>query len=414
MTNQFPSYEAICAAVKDRVQWGISALKDLIAIDSVSPAETACQITLERLLKSEGLDTKLIELDDQLRNIEGFHDDGLPFDKRPNLVAFFGGKQPESKSLILNAHIDTVEWQSQLNAWDDHPLSASIKDGRIYGRGAVDDKGQVIMAAMAILALADMSYFPSGLVILQSVIGEEPSGNGTLALCSQGFLADAAVNLEPTENCIHYGHKGVIAWRFTIEGEAKHGSVVNSSANTIAEMGRLAGMLNTQLEGWYAIEDVAYGQPKTNIGTIAGGTDVFTTPTTCQMEFAVRYAPGTYQKVSAITESTIASFLKTLEPKQLRCHHQVFLHHDASAVDPQSEFVATMRNCVQSVEGNSTLFTFPGGADARHFNNRYKIPALLFGSGSLAQAHTVNEFLPLDQWERGARILALLIRDWCT
>ncbi|RPI30767.1 MAG: M20/M25/M40 family metallo-hydrolase, partial [Chloroflexota bacterium] len=225
LSHPIPAHSDIQAAIRTRLDWGIEVLQQLIAVDSIAPNELECQRLLYKLLSSEGLATELHEMSDLLRSLDGFHEDGLTLENRPNLVATYGGTKPGSQSLILNAHIDTVEWKTQVGSWKYLPLSGMIDNDCIYGRGALDDKGQIVMAAMAILALKDLAYCPPGKVILESVVGEEPSGNGTLALCSLGYTADAAINLEPTENHLHYGHRGVAGWRFHTYGRAEHGSV---------------------------------------------------------------------------------------------------------------------------------------------------------------------------------------------
>jgi len=408
-----PSLTEIQAALHKRYDWSIQALQQLIGVDSIAPNELECQHVLQRLLVEAGLPAQLVEIDESIKGIDGFHEDGLSLKNRPNLVVVFGGQSPGGRSLILNAHIDTVEWKQQLSNWRTYPLEGVIVDGRIYGRGAVDDKGQIIMAAAALLALKDLGYIPAGQVILESVIAEEPSGNGTLALCAQGYTADGAINLEATENQVHYGHRGVAGWCFRGRGHARHGSLNGSEQNVIIELGRLAAIWNQMFSAWVAPEDADYGPPTTNVGTITGGSDIFTVPVLCKMECAVRYAPGTFERIQQTVALTVQQFQASLASNGISVQDEFILHHDASAIPMDTPLLQLFYSCVQTIQPHAQLLTFPGGTDARHLNNRYHIPTVIFGSGSLRQAHAENEFLPLEEWQRGAACLALMITRWC-
>lgn len=409
-----PTREEIQKAVNVRFEWGINALQNLISIDSISPHEYECQEALAGLLRAEGLPVELVPLDDgTLRTVDGFRDTGLPLDNRPNLVAFYGGKPEGGRSLILNAHIDTEVWEDQLEKWLEHPLSGVVRDGKVYGRGAMDDKGQVVAAAMAILALKDLGYEPRGRVIFESVVAEEPSGNGTLALCSQGYLADAAIVLEATDNHIAYGHRGVIGIHYTTIGKVRHASVREDLPNSIVEAGRLANILDRALEEWNDPSDALYGPPSVNVGKIEGGDSIFTTPQKCRIWFGVRYAPGTYNALM----DHINKHLRGLGPKEMsafeKVETEVFSHSDAAETPIDSQLVQTLSTCVREIEPDRQPTVFRACCDARHLINRYQVPTVIFGPSQIHLAHAENEYLDLAQWQLAIQELALFITRWC-
>ncbi len=164
---------------------------------------------------------------------------------------------------------------------------------------------------------------------------------------------------------------------------------------------------------WSDTQDAVYGPPSKNVGTIEGGSDIFTKPASCSLECAVRYAPGTFQKIETSVNQTLSQFAKSLQNSNISFQGELFLHHDASEAHPDSPLVKVLYDSICQVDPSRQKQTFPGGADARHFNKRYRIPAVLFGAGSLRQAHAENEFIPMDQWIQGAEILALMIARWC-
>jgi acetylornithine deacetylase len=404
-------------AVDARTRWALDALRQLVAVDSVAPGEEACQELLAEILRTAGLPATLVPLPErELPQTDGYVDAGLPLTGRPNVVVALGPARPGSgRSLILNSHVDTVPWRDGAARWTSHPLSGAVRDGFLYGRGALDAKGQVMAAVLAVLALRDLGYEPAGRLVLQSVVCEEPTGNGTLALCAQGWLADAAVVLEPTDGHIAYGHRGIVGLRYDVAGRAGHGAAAGSGVNAVVAAGRLAAALDGALGGWSAPSDATYGRPVLNVGRIAGGDDIFTVPQACTVECGVRYAPGTYDAVLA----HVAARLREGAPGPGSGpgggfpEGTVFGHYDAAEVPPASPLATMLLACVREVTPDRRQVTFPAGCDARHFVNRYGVPAVVFGPGSLADAHAVDERLPIEPWVRASQALAGFVVRWC-
>ncbi len=400
-------------AVRQRQYWGIETLQQLIAIDSIAPNEEVCQLTLADILRQQGLEVELLPLDDgTLTQTEGFLDTGLPLANRPNLVAHYGDRKGTGKSLILNSHIDTVTWEHSVDQWQIHPLSGAVIDGKLYGRGAMDAKGQVMSALVAVMALKDLGYQPSGHVLVQSVVSEEPDGNGTLALCAQGYVADGAINLEATENQLAYGHRGIIGLRYKLSGEVRHASVRGNLTNVIVQAGKLAHALDHSLDVWSHPSDAVYSPPTVNIGRITGGDDIFTTPYGCTLDCGIRYAPVTYQDILSTIEEALQREAEHLPPLP-SVHDAVFMHVDASHTPMDHPFMQMFQGAIHAIEPDSNPITFPAACDVRHLINRYQMPACIFGPGELHLAHAENEYLDLAQWERASQILALFITKWC-
>jgi acetylornithine deacetylase len=307
--------------------------------------------------------------------------------------------------------MDTVPWQENREQWQDHPLAGALRDGRIYGRGSVDAKGQVMAALGAVLALADLGFCPHGDVIVESVVSEEPDGNGTLALCSEGWLADAAIVLEPTDCQVCYGHRGIVGLRYTVTGHAGHAALGRPRNSAIVTAARFAIALDRALEDWSAPGDGAYGAPVLNVGRIVGGESIFTVAPLCEIECGVRYAPGAYDAVLQHIKDRVAHEAKAATISQVDM--RVFSHYDAMSTSPQGPLASGLLTCVQRVRPDRKLTTFPAGCDARHFTNRFGIPAVIFGPGQLNTAHAVDENLPLEDWLLAIQALAAFIVEWC-
>src|SRR5262245_49539616 len=133
---------------------------------------------------------------------------------RPNVVGVARGSGG-GKSLLLNAHLDTVG-----TAGMDEPFSGRVEDGRLYGRGSYDMK-----AGLAAIMLAGREAKRRGLggdVLVTAVVDEEVASIGAEALVRR-FQADAAIVTEPTDLRVAIAHKGFVAFELETEGRAAHG-----------------------------------------------------------------------------------------------------------------------------------------------------------------------------------------------
>src|SRR5206468_91213 len=120
---------------------------------------------------------------------------------RANLVGVLEGTHASGgKSLIFNGHVDVVPPGDDKNWSDGNPFSGRVENGRVYGRGACDQKGGLIGQAMAAIALRRAGVRLKGDLILESVVGEEVMDHdaGVDAVTRAGFRADAAIVSEPT------------------------------------------------------------------------------------------------------------------------------------------------------------------------------------------------------------------------
>jgi len=138
--------------------------------------------------------------------------------QRPNVVCHVPGTEETGKTLILTAHMDTVE----PSGYTRNPWGAQIEEGRLYGVGAADAKAQIAAFVYALNALREVGTTLAGGVTLAFVVDEEPgacSPYGTLYLLEQGLLqGNAAIIGEPGNDKIALGHRGIYRFRLQIEG----------------------------------------------------------------------------------------------------------------------------------------------------------------------------------------------------
>jgi acetylornithine deacetylase len=178
----------------DRDRDEIVALeKDLIRHPSETGSEKACQDFLAGWMRRAGYEVEVFTPDE----VAGGRDfRGRPlrvdYSQRPNVVAVHPGAGG-GRSLLLMSHVDTVPVGPQEN-WTMPPHGGEIKNGRIYGRGAQDDKEGIVAQTFALESIRRLGLRLKGDVTLCSVVDEEGGGSmGSWACMARGYRADAGI-----------------------------------------------------------------------------------------------------------------------------------------------------------------------------------------------------------------------------
>ena len=248
---------------------------DLVAIESVNPdlvptgsGEAKIAAFVADWLRNAGLEVTIVE----------------PVPGRPSVVGVARVKGG-GKSLMLNAHMDTVGAGGM-----ESPFTPVVRDGRIYGRGAVDMK-----ASLAAIMLAGRECKSLGLrgdVIVTAVADEEVASFGTAAVLEQ-FHADYGICAEPTQLNLCLAHKGFVWLEVETTGVAAHGSRSDIGVDAIAAIGPV---LDRVAE---LAHDLRAGRSHPLLGTgsihaslIEGGQEMSTYPDRCVLKIERRTIPG--------------------------------------------------------------------------------------------------------------------------
>ncbi|MDL4841981.1 M20 family metallopeptidase [Aquibacillus rhizosphaerae] len=261
----------------------ITLLEELIKIDSSNKAGANSAIDYcKQWLEQKGLSVELIKNN-------GYH----------MIVCEIG--QGED-SVVLNGHIDVIE----ANAQQFQPYT---KDGKMYGRGAVDMKAGAASMMATIANLKDRNINTK--VMLQIVPDEETGGvNGTKYLTENGYLGDFIICGEPTNMGIGIQSKGVLQLDFVIEGEPAHGSRPWEGQNAITKAFSLYEDI-LQLPFAHETGPPIYDIPSINLATIKGGTVYNKVPERCEMSLDIRYLPDQspdeiFKQIQGITDGTVS------------------------------------------------------------------------------------------------------------
>jgi acetylornithine deacetylase len=231
-----------------------------------------------------------------------------------------------------------------------------------------------------------------------STCNEELGATGAHHLVASGFRADYAVVGEPTDLAIVHAHKGALRLRLRTQGVAAHSSTPERGANAIYKMSRVVQALETVVISKLAeIRDPLLGSPTLSVGTIRGGSQVNVVPANCEIEVDRRLVPGEER------DAVVTEILSAL-PDEVG--HEVTAHYPPLCQKPDSRLVQR----VTRVLGETRLATAAWASNAGVFAAA-GIPSVLFGPGSIQQAHTEGEFVELAQVEEASRVYAEIIRQ---
>ena len=300
-------------------------------------------------------------------------------------------------ALVLNGHLDTVGVAGMSD-----PFSGSVRGGRLYGRGAADMKAGVagILAAAARLASEEV---PGELVVALTA-DEEHASLGMEALVASGLKADAAVVCEPTGLAVMPAHKGFLWIEAHVGGRAAHGSRPGLGIDAITRTGHL--LVAFEAEGKRLARETGHpllGPASLHAGTISGGSAPSVYPDGCHVVFERRTLPGeTADQVMREAEEVLANAQRRCRDLDVRLEPGLF--RAATGVPETTPLVEELVGACVRAGLPGTVAGMSAWVDAC-FLNETGIPAVCFGPGSIAQAHTADEWVDVSEIKACADIL---------
>lgn len=402
----------------------LSLLRQLLQIDSsdiqhgLDGQEEKAQRFLLEQLQGTGMNLQLVEpSNERIKDYPEFSENHN-YKGRPNLIGTLKGCG-DGRSLILNGHVDTMAAEN-LESWIYDPWSATVKDGYIYSVGACDMKAGLAAMVCAIRAVTKFCKL-KGDLIFESVVDEEGGGNGTLDCVAQGIKADGAIISEPSDLKVCTASRGVLVTHVTVEGEAGHPNYKWEKANAAEKALKICAGLMDLERRWLATKNhPSLPKPTITLCKIHGGVVATGIPAACEMDFDVEFLPEEYCLDGTVRKTTGFDIEKEFTNEIMRIaasdewlsQHPPVVHVDQH-VEPHS--VDCSFPLIDILAGNdpqSTISAFPAGADARHLATG-GIPTLIYGPGSMKDAHNVNEKVSIEQYYRCIKTLAATVMDWC-
>lgn len=306
---------------------------------------------------------------------------------RHNVVARLRGSQnsEDRSSLMLAGHTDTVETTGYPDA-----LHGQVRDGRVYGRGACDMKAALACYLEVAEVLARHQVPLAGDLLVAGVADEEYRQRGAKAFGATGTRVDGVIIGEPTELTVCLAAKGLAAFDLRVHGEATHSSVPHAGTNAIAEAAELIRAFGPY-EGQLGEQShPLLGPPTVNVGVIAGGIKPNIVPSSCRIGFSRRLLPG------ETPEKARAEVAAVLDGAAAGAHWDIddawwsVLPYEL----PDGHWLGTTvrQAAAESGVADSAPHGFPASSDAAYFGS----PVVIFGPGSLAQAHSLDEWVAVE------------------
>ena len=164
---------------------------------------------------------------------------------RPNVIALHR-ESDDGPTLMYEGHTDVVT-EGNPTLWTDPPFSATLRDGRIYGRGANDMKAGLVAALVAIRAIVESGVALEGTLLLGAVCDEEGRMIGIKDFVARGWAeqVNAAIICEPEENHLCIAQKGVMWIRAAIYGVMAHGAMPLTGVNSAYPMARFLTLVQS-------------------------------------------------------------------------------------------------------------------------------------------------------------------------
>lgn len=325
---------------------------------------------------------------------------------RPNVVARVGEARAGAPVLMFNGHLDVVDVEGMTHA----PFSAEVGSGRIYGRGASDMKSGV--AAMCAAAWRAAHAGLAGEVVVAAVVDEEFESAGTRALVASGIRADAAIVTEPTRLAIAPAHRGFTWTEVSVRGRAAHGSRYDVGIDAIRNAGHLLAELDVH-EGSVLARRThpLLGHASMHAATISGGIGWSTYPESCTLQLERRTLPGE-RADDAVREVREACERVRARVPSFEADVRFVFSQEPSDVAADAPVVRALRSALASGGEPVAVEGLSAWTDAALLNAA-GIPAICFGPGDIAMAHSAEEWVQVDEIERATSVLTALALDWC-
>ncbi|MEA4998977.1 MAG: M20 family metallopeptidase [Candidatus Limiplasma sp.] len=367
----------------------IEIAEELIAIPGCAELpekETKVAEKLCAILRSGGVETELIHAASD----------------RLNLLAVHRGTGG-GRSLLLCTHLDTVPAYEMVDAF-----APAVRDGRLYGRGAVDVKDILAAMAVVMLRLAREKTKLAGDVLFLAVADEESGSMGMRHAVRDPRVigADFAIIGEPSGLDIGIAHKGVAWFEAVFHGKATHGGSPEKGVNAVYHAMHFVNLLtNEMIPELDNRIDPLLGRATMNVGVVRGGTRPTIVPDTCTVQWDRRILPA--ENYAGVSSEYLALLerLKAEDP-QVKYDFSALLGNEKRPFPPLSTLPddpcvqRTVRAAHTVLGREPRLAGLSFWTDAALFSATCGKPAVVFGPGSIEQAHSNNEYVPLCELEK--------------
>ena len=352
---------------------------------------------------------------------------GLDFVDRPQLAATFAGSGG-GRSLLLNGHVDVVSPEPS-ERWTTDPFRASLRDGRLYGRGACDMKGGIGCMVFAAETLSQLGIRLAGDLVVCTVTEEESTGAGGLAAVVHGVRADAGIVLEPSSHDVCIACRGSVIPTITVLGRPGHSGIPQpdwrqeGAVNAIEKAELVLDAMRRLQEDWRSRPDQRHPLlPPGDIVpcVISGGEWAVSYPSSCSITYHIGYLPAfadaegwgsrierevtKYVQAAAEADSWLAE-----NPPTIEWAPEV----PSAEVDVKAPIVSTLFGAASDAGLAPRIAGFDNWHDGATFTRLGGTPCVAFGPRGLDRAHTIDEYVPTESLVACAQAVAVAAIRFC-
>ena len=413
--------KAIGRAVEDRRDEAVVLLQELVRIPSVTGEEGAVQGVVEHAFRERGLSVDVWEATpEEVAPYREHVGEQSGYENRPNVVGVRGGRG-EGRSLLLNAHLDTVAG-GDASAWSRDPFSGEVEGDLLYGRGSCDMKGGLVTHLTALDALSELGVELQGDVSVAATVGEENGGLGALSTVLRGYRADVALITEPTRLALVPAQGGSLVFRLTVPGRSAHAAVRDEGVSALEkfvpifeELIRLEEERNATLR--HPLYEHLRNKVPINVGLVRAGNWASTVPESLVAEGRVGLIPG--EEIESFRETLAHRLAAVAErdpwlrenPPRLEWSGGQFA---PAEVPPEAPICEAVKRAHESATGEEPAVEgVPYGADMRLFIRFGQMPCVMYGAGNVNVAHAPNEHISITELLTATRTVACLLAEWC-
>jgi len=310
---------------------------------------------------------------------------------RPNVYGFWPLPVGATQRIMFAPHLDTVTVDGMVV----DPFLAKVSNGRLYGRGSSDTKGSI--AAM-LWALKSVDPTRLNVGVAFAGLADEEAGQLGAKACAARKFADFVVVGEPTNLDLVYTHKGTTWLEIETVGKSVHASLPETGVNAIDLMTIALARLRDAFPNLVSSPtDPVLGNATISTGRIRGGTKINIVPDRCHAEIDIRILPG--QESMAVA---VADFFRDQKipatVRAIKISAPLF-------TDCDNPIIKRLESLGSQLTGASWF------CDAAIFSAE-GTPAVAIGPGSMAQAHTADEFIEVAELKRGAEFFTNFLRNF--
>ena len=331
--------------------------------------------------------------------------------KKANLYATIGSGNEEG--IMLSGHTDVVPITGQ--AWTDDPFHLTQKENKLYGRGTADMKGflALILSRVPKMISANLSK-P---IHLAFSYDEEVGCVGVHRLLDlingNSIKPTFCIVGEPTSMEVVTGHKGKCGYQVVVRGLSCHSGQAPFGVNAINYAAKLISHI-TEISKEKSIKgpfDYDYEVPYTTLhtGVISGGTILNIVPDSCQFEFEIRHLiednpRELINKIKLYAKEHLVPDMRKISSKT-DIHFEEKVTYPGLSINENSKLVKYIKKLLNNEKHKKVIFGTEGGL----FQEKLNLPTVVCGPGSIDQAHKANEYISIDQLEKGGKFLDDLI-----